>query len=74
MTPRNDVRLACGRRADVRLSFPRVRYLETIIGVQWGQKTPNRGPTVPEGNEACLVSHCNGGPEGWDFSGTTEHQ
>ena len=26
---------------------------------------------VPVGNEACRVSPFNGGPEGWDFLGTT---
>ena len=38
------------------------------------EKSQPEGPSVPAGNEACRVSHWNGGPEGWDFSGTTEHQ
>ena len=33
-----------------------------------------RGSTVPVGNEACRVSHWNGGPEGWDIPVNTEHQ
>ena len=37
-------------------------------------KIPTQGSTVPVGNEACRVSHWNGGPEGWDFPIDTEHQ
>ena len=37
------------------------------------RKIPTRGPTVPVGNSASLVSHWNGGPSGWDFSVPTEH-
>ena len=29
-----------------------------------------RGPTIPVGNEVWRVSHCNGGPEGLEFSGS----
>ena len=38
-----------------------------------GRKIPTGGPSVPVGNKACRVS-TDGGPEGWDFAGTTEHQ
>ena len=38
------------------------------------RKIPTRGSTVPVGNEACRVSHWNGGPEGWDFPVNTEHK
>ena len=41
------------------------------------KKIQTRGPTVPRGGggERGLPSFpLNGGPEGWDFSGTTEHQ
>ena len=38
------------------------------------RKIPTRGPKAQVGNKACRVSHWNVGPEGWDFSGTTEHK
>ena len=51
-----------------------VRQIESTVSVQWGQKNPN-----PRANHSIrklgLPSFpLNGGPEGWDFSGTTEHQ
>ena len=41
---------------------------ESIIGVQWFQKNPNPRVHRSVGNSASLVSHCNRGPSGWDFS------
>ena len=38
------------------------------------RKILTRGSTVQVGNEACRVSHWNGGPEGWDFHVDTENQ
>ena len=38
------------------------------------EKSQPEGPSVPVGNEACRVSHWDGEPEGWDISGTTEHE
>ena len=51
-----------------------VRKIESIIGVQWGQKNPNPRAHRSSGKRGLPSSPLNGGPEGWDFSGTTEHQ
>ena len=40
--------------------------------VEIGKSQPE-GPPVPVGNSASLVSHWNGGPEGWDFPFSTGH-
>ena len=64
---------------------PRVAYLvlvtlsdvgqiESIIGVQWEQKNPNPRAHRSSGKRGLPSLPLNGGPEGWDFSGTTEHQ
>ena len=73
----------CGQRADdVRLfvfylSLGLVRVceiIESIIGVQWGQKNPNPRAHRSSGKRGLPSFPLNGGPEGCDFSGTTEHQ
>ena len=51
-----------------------VRKIESIIGVQWGQKNPNPRAHRSSGKRGLPSFPLNGGPEGWDFSGTTEHQ
>ena len=51
-----------------------VRKIESIIGVQWGQKNPNPRAHRSSGKRGLRSFPLNGGPEGWDFSGTTEHQ
>ena len=43
-------------------------------GVQWGQKNPNPRAHRSSGKRGLPRFPLNGGPEGWDFSGTTEHQ
>ena len=48
--------------------------IESIIGVQWGQKNPNPRAHRSSGKLGLPSFSLNGGPEGWDFSGTTEHQ
>ena len=45
-------------------------YPPPPLGFSGDRKIPTRGPTVPGLPSFPL----NGGPEGWDFSGTTEHQ
>ena len=50
------------------------RQIEYIIGVQWGQKNPNPRAHRSSGKRGLPSFPLNGGPEGWDFSGTTEHQ
>ena len=50
-----------------------VGQIESIIGVQWGQKNPTPRAHRSSGKRG-LPFPLNGGPEGWDFSGTTEHQ
>ena len=49
-------------------------HAESIIGVQWGQKNPNPRGHRSSGKRGLPSFPLNGGPEGWDFSGTTEHQ
>ena len=61
------------------LFFPRastgyVRQIESIIGVQWGQKNPIPRAHRSSGKRGLPSFPLNGGPEGWDFSGTNEHQ
>ena len=51
-----------------------VRKIESIIGVQWGQKNPNPRAHRSSGKRGLPSFPLNGGSEGWDFSGTTEHQ
>ena len=51
-----------------------VGQTESIIGVQWGQKNPNPRAHRSSGKRGLPSFPLNGGPEGWDFSGTTEHQ
>ena len=51
-----------------------VRSIESIIGVQWGQKNPNPRAHRSSGKRGLPSFPLNGGPKGWDFSGTTEHQ
>ena len=51
-----------------------VRYIESIIDVQWGQKNPNLRAHRFSGKRGLPSFPLNGGSEGWDFSGTTEHQ
>ena len=51
-----------------------MRQIESIIGVQWGQKNPNPRAHRSSGKWGLPSFPLNGGPEGWDFSGTTEHQ
>ena len=48
--------------------------IESIIGVQWGQKNPNPKAHRSSGKRGLPSFPLNGGPEGWDFSGTTEHR
>ena len=48
-----------------------VWQIESIIGVQWGQKNPNPRAHRPSGKRGLPSFPLNGGPEGWDFSGTT---
>ena len=45
-----------------------------MIGVQWGQKNPNLKVRRSSGKRGLPSFPLNGGPKGWDFSGTTEHQ
>ena len=54
--------------------LPWDRKIESIIGVQWGQKNPNPRAHRSSGKRGLPSFPLNGGPEGWDFSGTTEHQ
>ena len=49
-----------------------VRKIESIIGVQWGEKNPNPRAHRSSGKRGFPSFLLNGGPEGWDFSGTTE--
>ena len=51
-----------------------VRKIESIIGVQCGQKNLNPRAHRSSGKGGLPSFPLNGGPEGWDFSGTTEHQ
>ena len=51
-----------------------VRKIESFIGVQWGQKNPNPRAHRSSAKRGLSSFPLNGGPEGWDFSGTTEHQ
>ena len=51
-----------------------VGQIESIIGVQWGQKNPNPRAHRSSGKRGLSSFPLDGGPEGWDFSGTTEHQ
>ena len=51
-----------------------VRKIESIIGVQWGQKNPNLRAHRSSGKRGLPSFPLNGGPSGWDFSGNTEHQ
>ena len=66
------------QRAYIGITRPRmcwyVRKIESIIGVQWGQKNPNPRAHRSRGKQGLPSFLLNGGPEGWDFSGTTEHQ
>ena len=48
--------------------------IESIIGVQWGQKNPNPRAHSSTGKQGLPSFPLNGGLKGWDFSGTTEHQ
>ena len=48
--------------------------INRIIGFQWGQKNPNPRAHRSSGKRGLPSFSVNGGPEGWDFSGTTEHQ
>ena len=50
------------------------RKIESFIGVQWGQKNPDLRAYCSSGKWGLPSLPLNGGPEGWDFSGTTEHQ
>ena len=51
-----------------------VGQIESIIGVQWGQKNPTQRAHRSSGKRGLPSFPLNGVPEGWDFSGTTEHQ
>ena len=51
-----------------------VGQIESIIGFQWGQKNPNPRAHRSSGKRGLRSFPPKGGPEGWDFSGTTEHQ
>ena len=51
-----------------------VGQIESIIGVQWGQKNPNPRAHRSSGKRGLPSFPLNGGPEGWDFSEITEHQ
>ena len=51
-----------------------VGQIESIIGVQWGQKNPNPRAHRSSGKRGLPSFPLNGEPEGWDFSGTTEQQ
>ena len=51
-----------------------VGQIESIIGIQWGQKNPIPRAHYSSGKRGLPSFPLNGGPEGWDFSGTTEHQ
>ena len=51
-----------------------VRKIESIIGVQWGQKNPNPRAHRSIGKRGLPSFPLNVGPEGWDFSETTERQ
>ena len=44
-----------------------VRKIESIIGVQWGQKNPNRRVHRSSGKRGLPSFPLNGGPQGWDF-------
>ena len=50
------------------------RKIESIIGVQWGQKNPNLMAHCSSEKQGLPSFPLNGGPKGLDFSGTTEHQ
>ena len=52
----------------------RCLYPCEINRIQWGQKNPNPRAQRSSGKRGLPSSPLNGGPEGWDFSGTTEHQ
>ena len=52
----------------------RARKIESIIGVQWGQKNPNPRAHRSSGKRGLSSFPLNGGTECWDFSGPTEHQ
>ena len=66
------------QRANMGITLSRmhwyVRKIESIIGVQWGQKNPNPRAHRSSGKRDLPSFPLNGGPEGWDFSETTEHQ
>ena len=72
-------RRAASVRLFVFLSFPRAgmsgldKQNPSLVS-SGDRKITTQGPTLPVGNEACRVSPfpLNGGPEGWDFSGTSE--
>ena len=58
------------QRANIGITRSRMRWyvrkIESIIGVQWGQKNPNPRAQRSSGKR--------GLPESWDFSVPTEHQ
>ena len=56
------------------LSDKWARKIESIIGVQLGQKNPNPRAHRSSGKRGLPSFQLNGGPKGWDLSGTTEHQ
>ena len=46
--------------------------MESIFGVQWGQKNPNQRAHRSSGKRGLPSFPLNGGPKGWDFSRTTD--
>ena len=80
ITSRIDVQPANDRRVAVRFftfsmgCYGYVRQIESIVGVQLGQKDPNPRAHRSSGKRGVTSFPLNGGPEGWDFSGTTGHQ
>ena len=59
---------------DVLGKIARVRYIDSIIGAQWGQKNPNLRAHRSSGKRGFPSFPLNVGPDGWDFSVPTIHQ